>query len=96
MKIRYRQAGENVNKLLSHVKTSNDGYKALGFAVITEATEDHRRAFYDEDEHEMQKIERFLRSDLCKTLSGGIDGDYIIKRLREEEMRRNKNESGQF
>ena len=57
MKIRYRQAGENVNKLLSHVKTSNDGYKALGFAVITEATEDHRRAFYDEDEHEIANMD---------------------------------------
>ena len=88
MKMLYRQAGENINKLLSKVKTPDDGYKALGFAIVVEAAEDYRRARAYGDKYAMQSIERFLRSWLCYLFSGGVDGDYIISKLRKETIKR--------
>ena len=83
---------ENVNKLLSSVKTVDDGYRALASAIIIQAADDYRKAKLNKNKLRMESVEHFFKSDLYGLLSGGLDGGYIMRLLREEDtasLRRN-------
>lgn len=80
----YRHGGENINKLLTNVKTPDDAYRACGLAVIAFAVEDYRKADEVGDTYKMQSIVRFLHSNLFDILSGGANPDYILRLLKEE------------
>ena len=82
-----RQAGQNISKLISGVKTPDDGYKALALAVIADACEEWRKARRTGDIYGMMRVERFFKSGLFVVYSGGISGDYILRRLKEEKIK---------
>lgn len=82
--IENRQVGQNINKLLFHVKTPDDGYRVLGVAVIADSAEDWRKARKIGDIYGMRREERFFKSELFSIYSGGMSGEYLLRKLREE------------
>lgn len=77
---------ENVNKLLSQVRTIDDGYRALAMAVIVQAADDYRVAKILGDEYKMSSVEHFFRSWLFDVFARGrVNGEYILRKLREED-----------
>lgn len=77
---------ENVNKLLSTVRTTDDGYRALASAIVVQACDDYRSARLKADKYAVMSIERFFRSPLFDNLAHGCNGDYLIRKLREEHL----------
>lgn len=76
---------ENVNKLLSSVKTPDEGYRALASAIIIQAADDYRKAKLENDHLRMQSVKHFFYSWLFYLFSGGVDGDYIFRKLEAED-----------
>lgn len=72
------------NEVLAYVKTPADGYAALGIAVITLACDDWLRAAAAKNAHGMKTIEKFFKSDKFYLFSQGVDGGYVLRKLREE------------
>lgn len=80
--MRFREA----NEVIGRIKTPDDGYKALSAAIIATACDDYLRAVERRDTSMIKNVERFLLSERFIGLSDGINGAYILSRLKK--MRR--------
>ena len=67
---------------------TEDGFERLAQAIILQAAKDYRGGLKrykrtGRENDDVRRGERFFKSDWFKMLSG-VDGEYIIKKLREE------------
>jgi len=77
--VRVREA----NEVLGRIKTPSDGYKALAAAIIAMACDDYFRYAKANDWMSIQRIEKFFLSERFEAISAGVDGQYILRRLKE-------------
>lgn len=77
--MRFRES----NEVVGRITTPAEGYKALAASVIALACDDYMSADLVNDTLRMQSIERFLLSEYFTIFSDGVDGSYILRRLKE-------------
>lgn len=77
--MRFREA----NEIIGRIRTPQDGYDALRASVIAIACDDWNRAYELGDTMRMNSIEKFFLSDRYLLFSDGIDGAYILRKLKE-------------
>lgn len=71
------------NEVLGRVSTPAEGYKALAASVIAMACDDYIRAYLVDDAIRMNTIEKFFKSQRFEMFSDGIDGAYMVRRLKD-------------
>ena len=67
------------------MRNTDENYEKLAVAIIKQAVIDYRKG----DEDTKRSIEQFFRSDWFYALTE-VDGELLIKRLRNERMRKNE------
>ena len=67
------------------MRNTDENYEKLAVAIIKQAVIDYRKG----DEETKRSIEQFFRSDWFYALTE-VDGELLIKRLRNERMRKNE------
>ena len=87
--MRFREA----NEVLGRIKTPEEGYKALAAGIIATACDDYVRSFMDNDTTKMKTIEKFFLSQRFELLSNGIEGAYLIRRLKDMARSMDKKET---
>ena len=78
--------------MMDYRKLDDEGTRMLARAIIVSATDDYRRRLKNQgngraEEPRLKAIENFFHSKWFSLLSGNMDPDYLIQRLRGE-MRR--------
>lgn len=71
------------NEVLGHIKTPEDGYKALCSAIVLQACDDYVRAISLKEAMTIASLEKFFRSERFLMFSNGLDGSYIVRKLKE-------------
>lgn len=59
-----------------------ENYKNLAVAIVTSMIDEYKTALFINDKYTINKCEKWFRSDWCYMLCD-MDGDYIIKSVRE-------------
>ena len=75
------------NEVLGTIKTPDEGYRALAAAIIAMACDDYLRAVEHADSLRIQSVERFLLSERFMGMSQGVEGGYILRKLREADIK---------
>lgn len=75
------------NEVLGTIKSPDDGYRALAAAIISKACDDYIRAVKNGDELRIESIERFLLSERFMMYSQGVEGAYILRKLKDMEIK---------
>ena len=74
------------NEVLGQIKTPDEGYRALAAAVISLACDDYLRAVKFGDDLRIKSVEHFLLSERFMMFSQGVEGGYILRKLREMDI----------
>ena len=74
----------DANQVIGEIKTIDQGYRALATAIILQACADYVTAMMHDEYLRIESIERFMLSDRFLMFSQGVDGSYILRKLKEK------------
>lgn len=78
---------DNMAKMINAIKTPEDGYRVLAYAIIAMAAYDYRKARVQHDRMKIQTLERFFRGRYFAMFGRGrVNGEYIIDQLKRESI----------
>lgn len=69
-----------------------NGWESLACGIVEKAVVDYKIALKKNDKYGIINLERFFNSQWCYELCG-LQGDYIIKGVREHEKNNKRNDS---